>query len=64
MNWGYYGTGPQQLALALLADAIDIDTAGRLAGRFKFDVIGGLPDSWTMTREDIIAWVEQETVHA
>jgi hypothetical protein len=60
LNWGYCGSGPQQLAIALLADAVDDDTAVRLAGRFKFDVIGGLPNTWTLTREDILAWVRRQ----
>jgi len=64
LNWGYCGSGPHQLAIALLADAVDDGVADRLAGRFKFDVIGGLPDSWSLTREDIVAWVERQTVVA
>jgi hypothetical protein len=64
LNWGYCGSGPQQLAIALLADAINDETAERLAGRFKFDVVGGLPDNWNLTHEEIVAWVERQTVAA
>lgn len=35
-EWGYGGSGPAQLALALLADAINDDTATRLHQQFKF----------------------------
>ena len=63
-NWGYYGSGAQQLAIALLADAVDFEAANRLAGRFMSKVIGGLPDQWTLTEEEVVAWVEQQTVVA
>lgn len=47
--WGYLGSGPAQLALALLADALENDhEALRLYQEYKFRVIAMLPDgqSW------------------
>ena len=42
--WGYTGSGPAQLCLALLADALgDDQRALRLYQDFKFFLIGGLP---------------------
>jgi Family of unknown function (DUF6166) len=56
-EWNYAGSGPAQLALALLADALgDDEQAQRLYQDFKFKVVGRLPhDGWTMTDEDIRA---------
>src|SRR5947208_14323628 len=54
-NWGYPGSGPAQLALALLADALgDDERAQRFYQDFKFKVIGRLEgDSWELSQEDI-----------
>jgi len=44
-NWGYGGSGPAQLALALLADATgDDDLAQVLHQEYKWVVVGRLPD--------------------
>lgn len=51
-GWGYGGSGPAQLALALLADVLgDDDRALRLYQQFKWRLIGGLePDKpWAMS---------------
>src|SRR6266404_3004442 len=54
-EWGYGGSGPAQLALALLADALgDDEKAQRHYQDFKFKVVGRLPhDRWELTEEDI-----------
>jgi hypothetical protein len=54
-NWGYGGSGPAQLALALLADALgDDEKAQRLYQDFKFKVIGRLTgDRFELSQEDI-----------
>lgn len=43
--WGYYGSGPAQLALAILLDYYDgdVETAKALYQDFKSKVIAGLP---------------------
>jgi hypothetical protein len=54
--WGYGGSGPAQLALALLADATgDDDLALVLHQRFKFRVIGRLKidHPWQMSAQDV-----------
>ena len=68
-EWGYGGSGPAQLALAILADyyAPDFPTVvmnpdrSRLALRsyqaFKWDVVAKLPDEWTLTTDDIETWL-------
>jgi hypothetical protein len=56
-EWGYAGSGPAQLALALLADALRDDAdALQLHQCFKFKVIASLPASWEMTDEDVIRY--------
>ena len=56
-EWGYGGSGPAQLALALLADALgDGEKALRLHQEFKFRIVAGLPKaSWFMTDEQVRA---------
>jgi hypothetical protein len=56
-EWGYAGSGPAQLALALLADATRRDaTAQALHQNFKFKVITPLARDapWEMTDDDVI----------
>jgi hypothetical protein len=64
--WGNNGgSGGAQLALALLADATgDNDRAVQLYQAFKRVKITKLDPSanWTMTDEEICAWVDQETL--
>ena len=54
-NWGYGGSGPAQLALAILADALKDDkTAVRLHQSFKFRYVGSFNDAWRLTEEDVL----------
>jgi hypothetical protein len=54
-EWGYGGSGPAQLALAILADHLDDDQeASNLYQRFKWAVIAELPrHRWTLTSQEI-----------
>lgn len=54
-EWGYGGSGPAQLALALLAEHLgDDDQATSLHQDFKFQVVANLPHGgWTLTSEQI-----------
>lgn len=54
-EWGYGGSGPAQLALALLAHHFGEDEmALEVYQRFKFAVVARLPKySWTLTSEQI-----------
>jgi len=54
-EWGYCGSGPAQLALALLADHCQNDEqALNLYQRFKWTVIVELPrKSWTLASRDV-----------
>lgn len=73
-EWGYRGSGPAQLALAILCDHFDVDNRRPLDGpdndhakkfarqmhqAFKREVIAGLETSgWTMTSKEIEAWLQ------
>lgn len=54
-EWGYGGSGPAQLALALLCDHLGDDgRAQDLYQAFKWRVVATLrADAWTLTSDDI-----------
>ena len=58
-EWGYGGSGPAQLALALLADALEDDQLAQiLHQRFKWRYIAVIPQDstgWHMTADEIRA---------
>jgi hypothetical protein len=57
-QWGYPGSGPAQLALALIADATGDDSLTRASyQRFKQEVVVSLPVEWELTHEQIIGWL-------
>jgi Family of unknown function (DUF6166) len=59
--WSYYGSGPAQLALALLADAgEDDELAARLYQDYKGEVVAKLKRGpWEIEAETIRQWIEQ-----
>lgn len=42
-NWGYQGSGPAQLALAILLDCLGRETALKYYQKFKLTIISRLP---------------------
>jgi hypothetical protein len=60
-DWGYRGEEPRQLALALLADALeggDDPHVDLLYERLVKETISILPaDGWQMRQSDLLAWV-------
>lgn len=54
-EWGYGGSGPAQLALALAADVLGDDEAALgVYQRLKFRVVGRLPaDCWTLSESEL-----------
>lgn len=69
LEWGYLGSGPAQLALALLADVLLSNReAIELHQRFKNEVVVYLDrDGWTLTEDQILAAVEtikNDSTHA
>jgi hypothetical protein len=59
-SWGYHGSGPSQLALALLLDATgDKDVALKYYQSFKYRTVAQWDgdSSWDYTEEQIKAWL-------
>lgn len=58
-NWGYLGSGPAQLALALLLDAADDEALSlRHYQDFKFMVVANLGDDWYISQDEILEWLD------
>lgn len=56
-EYGYEGSGPAQLALAILADFLDDESALRLYQEFKREIIGRMSaPSWELTAAQITEW--------
>jgi hypothetical protein len=57
-SWGYSGSGPAQLALAILLDVTgDEGLASRHHQAFKFKYVAGWGDRWEITSEQVLAWL-------
>ncbi len=59
-SWGYRGSGPAQLALALLIDlGIESNRAIRLHHDYMRDVVAawGIESEWEVTTEEICQWI-------
>ena len=53
-EWGYGGSGPAQLALAILSDCIGDEAALQHYQEFKSTVVATLPHrKWTLTEEQV-----------
>ena len=64
-DWGYCGSGPAQLALAILAEHFDNpDEALELYQRFKWAVIAALPrKGWAFNTQQLEAAIEEIRKH-
>ena len=60
--WNYGGSGPAQLALAILADVTcDDDLAVRLYQKFKADVIANMPrGKWELPESAVREWISAQ----
>jgi hypothetical protein len=57
-EWTYEGESPQQLALAILIDHLgDKERAVALSEPFMKSVIANLDNDWTLTSEDVNAYL-------
>ena len=57
-NWSYGGSGPAQLALAILLEELPVSLAARLYQQFKADfVCRWKEDSFLVTSHEIGAWL-------
>lgn len=56
--WGYGGSGPAQLALAILTDATGEQAlAVRHYQEFKFQFVAGWGDSWRITQTEVLSFL-------
>ncbi|GAH87977.1 unnamed protein product [marine sediment metagenome] len=61
-SWGYGGSGPAQLALALLYDVTkDKELSLKLHQDFKWDRVAHWEGDWEITDGEIRRWLEMET---
>jgi len=59
-EWTYEGESPQQLALAILYDHLgDKDRAIALSQPFMKAVVANLDNDWTLSGDDIDAFIRQ-----
>jgi Family of unknown function (DUF6166) len=62
-NWGYAGSGPAQLALAILLVAgVDDERAVAWHQRFKFDTVATWPQTSIDLELDVAAWLAAHVV--
>lgn len=61
-NWGYGGSGPAQLALAICAAALGDDVlALELYQDYKWHLIAKIEvDNWTLPASEVLAWAEDQ----
>jgi hypothetical protein len=65
LEWGFVGPGPQQLALALLADHLGDDKqALALCRSFMERLTSQLDNAWRLTAADISAELEKVSAEA
>ena len=60
--WGYEGSGPAQLAFAILMYVLgDKDKVSRLYQAFKRDVIARFTENtWELTDVEVLEWVDRQ----
>lgn len=57
-SWGYCGSGPAQLALAILLDVTgDEELALRHHQPFKDKYVAGWKDDWEITSAQVLDWI-------
>lgn len=57
-SWGYGGSGPSQLALAILMLYLPVEKAQQAYQSFKFDIVAHLPqDDFTLSEEKVHDWI-------
>lgn len=60
-NWGYGGSGPAELARCLLLEVVGTDSGnGWHYQDFKGEFVAHWKDDWSISDEDIKAWVNKK----
>ena len=62
--WGYGGSGPSQLALAILIEKLDIDEALKYYQQFKWDHVANWGQSDFDVEINLNNWLEQVKLKA
>jgi hypothetical protein len=58
-EWGYNGSGPAQLSLAILLDVLkDEEKAVQHYQEFKGAFVSKWQSEWTITEDEIFTWLE------
>ena len=60
-EWGYPGSGPADLARSILADVLGWIPDPALYQAFKFDHVASWDDEWSITEDEIRAWLAAQT---
>jgi len=61
-QWGYEGSGPAQLALAVLLDVTgDAELSVRLHQDFKRAFVAHWAEKWEITTKEIKSWIKAQT---
>jgi hypothetical protein len=64
-EWTYDGESPRQLALAILFDYLgDGNRAIALSAPYMKDVIANLDNDWTLTSDEVAAYLREHADHA
>lgn len=57
-QWGYSGSGPSQLSLALLLDVTgNPELAQSYYQDFKFNTVASWGEEWSITSQEILEWL-------
>ena len=63
-SWGYSGSGPAQLALAVLLEHLPQEEARELHQAFKRDVIASLPQADVAVSINLDQWIQRHREEA
>lgn len=60
-QWGYGGSGPAQLALAILLDVTSSPAMAQTYYQdFKFHIVASWDEAWSITSHEILEWLKAE----
>ena len=60
-EWGYGGSGPADLARSILADLLGRIPDPAIYQAFKWDHVASWSDEWSITEDEIFAWLAAQT---
>lgn len=64
-EWGYCGSGPAQLALAMCVELVGVSRAERVYQHVKERLVASLAeDDWTLSGDDVHQAIQEAEAHA